>query len=546
MVGIAKPNNERSRADVLIIGAGASGSVAANHLAEAGFKVICLEQGGWVNASEFPGDKPEWELLAQKQWHPNPNVRARAADYPCETTDSDVNPLMFAGVGGSTILYAAHWCRQAPSDFRVRTMDGVGDDWPFTYEDLQPYYERVERIIGVAGLGGDPSYPDGAPPPLGPQPINKMGRKAAEGMNKLGWHWWPAANAMPTRDYGHLKQCVRYGTCLTGCPEGAKASYDLVFWPEALKHGAQLITGARVKEITVDERGLATGAVYLDREGKELHQEADVVVVAGNGVGTPRLLLLSKSNRFPEGLANSSGLVGKRLMMHPYAAIVGLYEEPLDSWIGPAGQTIQSMEFYESEPSRGFVRGAKWNVMPTGGPLGMRSGYGGGPTEERWGATLHKNLREQLGHGFEWGIIAEDLPEPANYVTLDPSAVDSDGIPAPKIVYKNSENTRNLLDFHLARLKEAHEAAGAFKMIVTPLMRDGGWHLLGTARMGDDPATSVVDQFGRTHDVPNLYIIDGSVFPTSSGVNPTATISAVALRSMEHLVKEARLQEVPS
>lgn len=543
---VTNSDDSQPRADVLIIGAGASGSVAAAHLAAAGFKVVCLEQGDWVNAADFPGDKPEWELLAQRKWHPNPNIRERAADYPCETSASDVNPLMYAAVGGSTILYAAHWCRQLPSDFRVRTLDGIADDWPFSYEDLQPYYERVEAEIGVAGLAGDPSYPPGAPPPLPPHPINKMGRKAAEGMNKLGWHWWPAPNSIPTRDHGNLKQCVRYGTCLTGCPQGAKASFDLVFWPSALKKGARLITGARVLEITVNGSGLATGAVYVDRSGTRLHQEADVVVLAANGVGTPRLLLLSRSKRFPEGLANSSGLVGKRLMMHPYAAIVGLYEEHLDSWIGPSGQTVQSMQFYETDESRGFVRGAKWNVMPTGGPLGMRSGYGGGPTEERWGANLHKNLREQLGHGFEWGIIAEDLPEPENCVTLDPELTDSDGIPAPKIIYKNSANTRKMLDFHLARVQEAHEAAGAIKTIVTPLMRDCGWHLLGTARMGDDPATSVVDQFGRAHDVSNLYLIDGSVFPTSSGVNPTATISAIALRCAEHLVKEARLQEVPS
>jgi choline dehydrogenase-like flavoprotein len=531
---------------VLVIGAGASGSIAVRYLAERGFKVVCLEQGAWVNPSEYPGDKPEWELLAQKQWHPNPNVRDRQADYPCETSDSDVNPLMFAAVGGSTLLYAAHWCRQAPSDFRVRTLDGIADDWPFTYEDLLPYYERVELDLGVAGLGGDPAYPPSAPPPLPAHPINKMGRTAAKGMNELGWHWWPAPNSIPTRDHGNMKQCVRYGTCLTGCPEGAKASYDLAYWPGALAHGARLVTGARVREITTDDRGRATGAVWIDRDGAEHHQAADVVVVACNGVGTPRLLRLSSSPRFPDGLANSSGLVGKRLMMHPYAAIVGLYADQLDSWIGPSGQTIQSMEFYETDTSRGFVRGAKWQVMPTGGPLGMRSGYGGGPVEERWGANLHRNLREQFGHSFEWGIIVEDLPEESNYVTLDPTVTDSDGLPAPKIVYRNSDNTREMIRFNLDRVQEAHDAAGAFRTIVTPLMRDSGWHLLGTACMGADPVRSVVDEWCRSHDVPNLYIIDGSVFPTSSGVNPTATISAVALRAVERIVERAGLQEVPA
>ena len=157
------------------------------------------------------------------------------------------------------------------------------------------------------------------------------------------------------------------------------------------------ITGARVREITVSEQGLATGAIYVDRNGREFEQKARVVIVCGNGIGTPRLLLMSKSNRFPDGLANSSGLVGKNLMMHPYAAVSGYFDEPLESWLGPAGQTIQSMQFYETDASRGFVRGAKWQVMPSGGPLGMRSAYGGKPLEEAWGANLHRNTARTFG-----------------------------------------------------------------------------------------------------------------------------------------------------
>ena len=233
----------------------------------------------------------------------------------------------------------------------------------------------------------------------------------------------------------------RTRVCLTGCPERAKASTDHTHWPIALKHGAELITGARVRKITVNDRGLATGAIYIDRNGRENEQRAQVVIVCGNGVGTPRLLLLSKSNRFPDGLANSSGLVGKNLMMHPYAAVSGYFDEPLESWLGPAGQTIQSMQFYETDPSRGFVRGAKWQVMPGGGPLGMRAAYGGKPLEEAWGANLHRNTRRVFGRSFEWGIIAEDLPEDSNRVVLDPTLTDSDGIPAPRLIYKNSRTT---------------------------------------------------------------------------------------------------------
>jgi choline dehydrogenase-like flavoprotein len=533
-------------ADVLVVGAGASGSVAVKELAEHGFSVVCLEQGDWTPPSSFVGDKPEWELVKQKRWHPNPNVRSGPSDYPIDTSESDVNPLMYSAVGGSTILYAAHWCRFLPSDFRVQTMDGIADDWPFTYSELLPYYERMDRQVGASGLGDDTAYPPGNPYPLPPMPIGKIGRRAAEGMDKLGWHWWPGPNAIASREYGHRPGCVRFGTCLTGCPQGAKASTDLTHWPQALEAGAKLVTGARVKEITVDSNGLATGAIYVDRDGVERRQRASVVIVAANGVGTPRLLLLSRSQLFPDGLANSSGLVGKRLMMHPYAAVIGTYADDLESWLGPAGQSIQSMQFYETDLSRGFVRGAKWNVMPTGGPLGMRSGYGGRPVDESWGANFHRNLKANLGRSFEWGIIAEDLPDETNRVVLDPRLTDSDGIAAPRIIYKSSENTSKLIDFHVDRAREAHEAAGALTISETRLMRDCGWHLLGTARMGTDPTTSVVDQWGRSHDVPNLYVIDGSIFVTSSGVNPTATIMALALRAVEHLIAQRRNQAMPA
>lgn len=534
----------RTPTDVLIVGAGPAGAIAASYLAEKGYLVTCLEQGDWVNPADYPGDKPEWELIAQKTWNPNPNVRGRRADYPCDTTESDVNPLMFAGVGGSTILYAAHWLRFLPSDFRVRSLDGVADDWPFTYEDLEPYYEQIDRLVGTAGLGGDPAYPPGIEPPLPPHPITAAGRVVAEGMNKLGWHWWPGSNAIPTRDYGHLKACVRYGTCMSGCPSGSKASADLAFWPVALKYGARLVTGARVREITVNESGLATGAVYIDRNGVEHHQAASVVIVAANGIGTPRLLLLSRSNRFPDGLANSSGLVGKRLMMHPFGAVTGVFEEQFDSWSGPFGQYIQSLEFYETDVSRGFVRGAKWGLMPTGGPLGAAVSpfFGETPPMD---LNLHANVRERLSHSVLWGIIAEDLPSDSNRIVLHDRLTDSDGIPAPKIVYRNDENSRRMVLYHLERAKESLEAAGARQVLTDAFIRDTGWHQLGTTTMGNDSARSVVDQHGKSHDVPNLYIYGGSTFPTSSGVNPTATISAVTLRSVEHLVNSRRNQPLP-
>jgi choline dehydrogenase-like flavoprotein len=541
-------------ADVLVIGAGAAGLVATKHLAENGFNVVCLEQGHKVDSGEFWGDKPEWELMAQKRWHPDPNVRDLETDYPINDSEADVPALMYSAVGGTTLLYCSHWQRLMPSDFRVKTLDGVADDWPFAYEDLEPFYEEMDVEIGASGLGGDPAYPPGKGPPLPPLPIGRIGMKAIAGMNKLGWHWWKGTSSIPSRPYAGRNACVLRGACATGCPDRAKGSFDLTHLPIALEHGARLITGARVREILINEKGLATGAVYIDRAGRERKQLANAVIVCCNGIGTPRLLLLSKSARFPNGLANSSGLVGKNLMMHPYATVTGYFDEMLDSYQGPASEILRSMQFYETDRSRGFVRGAKWQVRPfgvSGGPLGsvlfQEFGVSGGaakPLEQKWGVALHRAMRKSLGRSFEWGIQGEDLPEEANRVELDPELTDSDGIPSPKIFYRLSENSRRLMAFHIEKAKEAMLASGAIDLSVAPLLPSG--HLMGTCRMGHNPERSVVNQWGNAHDVPNLHIYDGSVFVTSSGFNPTGTIAAIALRSVKHLIAERRNQKVPT
>jgi len=547
------PSDEN--ADVLIVGAGPAGGTVALRLARAGFKVLCLEQGDWVDPSTFPAREHDIELLITKKWNPDPMVRQQPADYPLDTSDAEIVPVMYNGVGGGTVLFGGTWLRSAPSDFRVRTYDGVADDWPLTYEDLAPYYQQTFNQFGVSGLAGDPAFPDDVSPPTPPLPVGEVGLRAARGMSELGWHWWPASQALASRPHNEQAACTGWGTCGSGCPVGAKGSADIAVWREALRNGAKLKTTARVRELTISPQGKMTGAVYVDADGREQHARASVLVMAANGVGTPRLLLASSSARHPDGLANSSGLVGRRLMMHPYVHVRGIFDEPVESWTGPWGNKIYTMQFYESDESRGFVRGAKWGAQPTAGPLFALSGYDyaevGEPGKLRdepnspWGPHIHAHVKHRVGHSFSWDIIVEDLPDDENRVSLSSEVKDAVGLPAPKITYRNSKNTEALIAFHAARAQEALEAAGASATEVHRV-RACGWHLLGTARMGDDRTTSVVNKWGRSHDVPNLYIVDGSTFVTSTGVNPTATIAALALRTAEHLVNERQHQAVPS
>jgi choline dehydrogenase-like flavoprotein len=273
---------------------------------------------------------------------------------------------------------------------------------------------------------------------------------------------------------------------------------------------------------------MADGVIYYDADGVERRQRAEVVVLACNGVGTPRLLLNSTSDQFPDGLANRSGLVGRNLMFHPYAMVQGIFDEPLEGYKGPTGCCIISQEFYETDRSRGFVRGYSFEIIRGSGPItaalsGMASG------RLPWGAEHHAAYAELFDRTAGMVVICEDLPEAHNRVTLDPDLTDSDGIPAPKISYRLSENSSKMLEHSVARAREVLEASGAKETFSEAPLPPAGWHLMGTARMGRDPSRSVVNEWGRCHDVRNLFIIDGSIFVTAAAVNPTNTIQALAL-----------------
>lgn len=512
--------------DVLIIGAGASGAAVAWSLADTRMRILCLEQGDWVKPTDYPSNGRDWEERQFGDFATSPNRRGNRADYPINDGDSPIKVANYNGVGGSTILFAAHFPRMHPSDFRVRTLDGVADDWPIDYATLEPFFALNDRMMGIAALAGDPAYPpkDAVLPPL---PLGKTGMMLGRAMNKLGWHWWAADSAISTQEYAGRAKCINLGHCIAGCAQGAKASADITYWPEALRQRVQLRTQARVREITVNDSGMASGAIYYDAHGVEHFQPAEVVIMAGNGVGTPRILLNSKSAAFPDGLANSSGLVGKNLMFHPYSSIRGYFDEPTDGYRGPHIGTW-SQEFYETDASRGFVRGYTYQFVRGQGPV-LSAMHGMATGRIPWGAGHHQAYRRVFDRSAGMVAICEDLPEEHNTVTLDPELKDAHGVPAPKITYRISENSRRMLDHSMARGTEILMAAGAHDVVAEAPLPNAGWHLMGTARMGTDPRRAVVNEWGRAHDVRNLFIVDGSLFVTSGGVNPTATIQALAL-----------------
>lgn len=524
-----EPNAERptdERVDVLIIGAGASGAVVASSLAETRMKILCLEQGDWIKPTEFPANGRDWEARRYADFDLSPNRRKRDTDYPVNDDNSIMKIANFNGVGGGTIMFTAHYPRMHPSDFRVRTLDGVADDWPIDYWTLEPYFAENDRITGVAGLAGDPAYPLHQPT-LPPVPLGKSGTRYARAMNQLGWHWWPSDISVATTDYNGRAKCINLGHCTPGCAQGAKASVDITYWPQAIRARVELRTRCRVREIATDEDGMASGVVYYDPNGVERFQPAEIVILAANGIGTPRLLLNSASSRFPDGLANSSGLVGKNLMLHPWPQVAGYVEDELDGDRGPM-TVMWSKQFYETDPARDFVRGYTLQFNRGTGPVNeaITSMIAG---RLPWGRNHHRVYRELVYRRLQIGVACEDLPEEHNRVTLDPVLKDGHGIPAPKIDYTMSENTRRMMEHGIARASEILTTAGAKYIGCSRTLLNSPGHLLGTARMGLDPARSVVNEWGRCHDVKNLFIVDGSIWVTSGGVNPTSTIQALAL-----------------
>jgi choline dehydrogenase-like flavoprotein len=528
----------RDETDVLVIGAGAGGAAVSKRLSDGGIRVICLEQGDWVNPMQRPHLYDSWELERVRSWDWRTNVRQAPEDYP---VTGNAAPMMMAGVGGATLLYAGAWPRFKPVDFRKGTEHGVEGtiDWPISYEELEPFYAINDAELAVARRVGDPGNPA---KPAGWGPATKggsLGNTVGAGFNRLGWHWWPADNAILTHDRDARLSCNDCGFCLSGCPRGSIASADVTYWPRALSNGVDLRTNARVERVNV-RAGKATGATYIDRLSGERHEvTAKIVVMAANAIGTPRLLLMSAQAGHPDGLANSNGMVGRHLMFHSWAADDFWFDRPLEGFKGVETAVAYSQQFYDTDSSRGFVNGFSLQV---GTSLGAANSALGTNTGRRapWGKDHRRYFADHFGRHALIQVQGEDLPVATNRVTLDADVVDSSGLPAPHLHYEMHDNDRRLVEWGRAKAIEAAHASGIVVDTATTGVRGlseptPGWHIMGTCRMGNTPSDSVTNKWNQTWDVPNLFITDASSLTTGAAVNPTSTLQAVAVRAAEYI-----------
>jgi len=541
--------------DFVVVGSGAAGGIVAKELAAAGLSVVVLEQGPRLEPAQFEHD--EFKYFFRGGITNNPQDQPQTfAPTPNQEAKQGAGQLVYARlVGGGSVHFTANYWRFHEIDFveasRVGPISGTGfADWPITYAELEPYYTKAEWELGVSGTAGPFDAPRSRPYPLPPLPVKSSGVLFERGCRHLGLHSQPTPLAILSQPYRGRQACHHCGFCLAfGCEFGAKSSTLTSVIPMAEATGrCEIRPNSYVRQVEIDARtGRTGGVVYFDEHKVEQRQRARAVVLCANGAETARLLLMSQSNRFPHGLANSSGLVGKYLMFNGYCEAMGSFEGLLNEWKSVAASRMIH-DFYDADPIRGFYGGGGIDARFTGYPLGFALGgiIGGLPPDApTWGAEYKRLLRESYSRTMVAASHTTSLPLESNAVSLDPVLKDAWGLPALRFTYQDHPDDLAAMRFLQAKGIEILEAAGARQTWARPVQpANFSVHLLGTCRMGDDPRASVVDRYHRTHDVPNLFLCDGSSFVTSGRGQPTCTIQALAYRAGEHIAAFARRGEI--
>lgn len=512
--------------DLVIVGAGAGGSVLAQRLARHGWRIVILEAGPfWHPDEDWVSDEAGSHDLYWTQ------KRIIGGSDPIELGKNNSG----RGVGGSMVHYAGYTPRFHPSDFTTATVDGVGADWPIRYQDLQSHYEQMEAELPVAGQ----NWPWGHPHryPFSPHPISGAAARLWEGALKQGIEMRVGPVGIVNGTFGNRPHCIYRGYCLQGCKVNAKASPYVTHLPDALAHDVEIRPDCMASRIELDETGRAKGVVYHDEiGGRERLQRARFVAVAGYSIETPRLLLNSTSQRFPNGMCNDEDQVGRYIMVQGASQTAGRFPDELRMYKAPPPE-VSSEQFYETDDSRGFKRGFSiQTVSPL--PIGWAEHV---LADGHWGRAMREYMRD-YNHWATIGVLNELLPQAENRITIADGETDPYGIPVARMDYSLCENDHANIDYSTQIITDILKAAGAQDVLTIHRYA----HLVGGARMGNSPHNSVIDANQRSWAVPNLFISDGSVCPTQGSANPALTIMVLASRLAERMASGEAMSEDPA
>ncbi len=512
------PNRDRmasyrhdAAVDLVIVGAGAGGSTLAQRLARRGWQIVILESGPfWDPDRDWVSD----EAGAHKLYWTEPRVIGGADPVELGKNNSG------HGVGGSMVHYAGYTPRFHPSDFEIRSRDGVGADWPISYRDLRRHYERVEAELPVSGQDwpwGDPHrYPYSA------HPISGGAERARAGAHAAGIEMRIGPVGIPNGTFGNRPHCIYRGFCLQGCKVNAKASPLITHLPDAIEHGVEIRPDSHALRVETDGKS-CTGVTYA-HQGHEWFQAARAVAVACYSIETPRLLLNSASSHFPDGLGNEFDQVGRYVMVQGAPQVAGRFGEQMRMYKAPPPE-ICSEQFYETDEDRGFARG--FSIQTVGPqPIAWAEHV---LADGHWGPALREYMRD-YNHWFTLGVLSELLPQPENRVTLADEH-DHHGMPVARMDYTQCDNDRANIAYAKRTLERIWDAAGAQDTLTI----DRYAHLVGGCRMGTSPEESVIDADHRVWGLPNLFVADGSVMPSQGSANPALTIMALASRLADRL-----------
>ncbi len=552
MVGNSRFLNER--VDAVIVGAGASGGVAARELSAAGMKVVMLERGPLIRVEDYRQHDELANINATTpRTHFSPPDRRHPREFRLrgETQFRVIHPengeysWMGGVVGGGQMTYAALMWRRPPIDFRMKSEYGsvqgtTLEDWPLTYEELEPFYEKAEYELGISGEGGVNPFEGkrGKPfpcPPVDLPPGDLIVKTAAA---RLGYHPFIVPLGALTQAYRGRNPCLQH-PCCNGfvCEVGAKASFVSALLNETLATGnCLLVPEAIVKEVTLDARGKPSGVDYFDGAGRLMHQPTRLIILAASATETPRLLLNSRSRWWPEGLGNRNGWVGRNLMGHTGPQVYGIFGKTMNEGFGP-GAGIGIDDFYGKNP--GLIGGGVIYSRTLTTPIAF---HGVMPPEApAWGAGFKKYQREKFHSYYRLTVPSEDVPQFENRVDVSPKIRDAWGIPVARVTHGFHAKDIGLFNFLTGKMEQILREAGSRAVYSKGPVKGGlTVHQNGTCRMGNDPKTSVVNRHGQSHDLDNLFVVDGSLFVTSGGRNPALTIQALAYWCGDYIIRQWR------